>query len=62
MDRKTFAQRFGPAFAKAQRQDAYNATVREKGPPEPPIFRSVLEDFVNAKPPFDHIDDYAREL
>jgi hypothetical protein len=62
MDRVSFAQRFGPALARAQRQDAYNAEVKRRGEPEPPIFKTVMEDFVNARGAFEHIDDYAKDL
>lgn len=62
MDRKTFAHRFGPAMAKAQRMDAYERIRPQVESEDLPVFKSVLEDLVNARGPFEHIDDYARNL
>lgn len=59
MDLKTFRKRYGPELLRAQRIDAYRRSIPEKT--DTPIAESVLRDFAYGRPPFDHINDYARE-
>jgi hypothetical protein len=58
MDLTKFREKYGPGLLRAQRIDAYNR--RRPAETDTPIAESVLRDFAYGNPPFEHVNDYAR--